>query len=125
MNHQLDLKTAAAYGRLLDFVPVYQLDDFRKRFEEFLDAYDADIKTEKTAPAPAPENVDKQRTIPKVGEIYSRFGGKIRIVAMLKDNNGYVIAIQAIQTSAKTLFNAVEFLPLSDFEQMNFTKEAF
>ena len=49
MKHKLSLKAAAAYGHLIDsFVPVYMRDDFRKRFEEFLDAYDADSKPDIT-----------------------------------------------------------------------------
>ena len=97
--------------------------DFENLFEKFLDAYDGGNTPDKTQTVPED---DEQRDIPKVGEIYrSSLQGKIKIVAVIKDRDGCVIAIQAIKTSAKHLLNAVEFLPLSDFELMNFTKEDY
>ena len=125
MNHKLNLKAAEAYGRMHACVPDYSRINFVNAFNEFLDAYDGNSKPDKTQTVQNfQREVGEQRTIPKVGEVYrSRLQDKIKIVAVIKDRDGCVIAIQALKTSVKPLVNAVEFLPLSDFEQMGFTKE--
>ena len=120
MKYQLSLKTAAAYGRLLDFVPVYQRDDFKKNFEEFLATYDADNETEKTAPAPALETVDKQRTIPKVGEIYKdTFSGvRFEVLAVIADSVVITKSITALPQN-----ETVQIGTLEKFQRLNLTKE--
>ncbi|MBR2519060.1 MAG: hypothetical protein IKE46_04655 [Selenomonadaceae bacterium] len=56
MNHKLSLKTADFYGRLLACVPEYARINFDDVFENFLDAYDADIKAEKSTPVEKPKS---------------------------------------------------------------------
>lgn len=126
MKHQLSMEAAAAYATLLnEYVDYDERDNFSKDFEKFLDAYDGNSKPDKTQTV---ENfqreVAEQRTIPKVGEIYrTSCAGKIKIIAVIKDRNGCVVVIQAVTSPQSHLFGAVEFLPLTNFEQMGFTKE--
>lgn len=156
MNHKLSLKAAAAYGHLIDdFVPVYLRDDFRKRFEEFLDAYDADSKPDKTqtvqnfqrevAAEKAIQAVedtlehanfngdvekffkanglkfDKQRDIPKVGEIYrDTLNYRLKILAVLNDANGYIILMQNCSDFLKS---SIRLMTLTDFEKLTVYKE--
>ena len=121
MQHKLNLEAAAAYGHLIDgFVPVYMRDDFRKRFEEFLDAYDGNSKPDKTQTV---ENfqreVNEQRDIPKVGEIYKDlFGRRYQIVAVFNE------ACVATSTIGKPFNESViQFGSLYRFKTSDLTKE--
>lgn len=133
MKHQLSMKAAAAYGHLIDsFVPVYMRDDFKKRFEEFLDAYDADIKAEKLAAEKLNQQVkdalknvtfkfEDPRAIPKVGEIYrDTLNYRLKILAVLNDANGYIILMQNCSDFLKS---SIRLMTLTDFEKLTVYKE--
>lgn len=125
MNHKINLETAKIYGDLLNMVDPTCHKTFAKRFDEFLDAYDGNSKPDKTQTVQNfQREVAEQRAVPKVGEIYrTSCAGKIKIIAVIKDRNGSVVVIQAVTSPQSHLFGVVEFLPLTNFEQMRFTKE--
>ena len=142
MKHQLSMKAATKYAKLLSlFVADEDFDGFNEDFEEFLDAYDADIKAEKLAaeklnqqvkdalknvtfkfedPRAIP-TVDEQRAVPKVGEIYrDTLNYRLKILAVLNDANGYIILMQNCSDFLKS---SIRLMTLTDFEKLTVYKE--
>ena len=121
MKHQLSLEAAAAYATLLnEYVDYDERDNFSKDFEKFLDAYAGDSKPDKTQTV---ENfqreVNEQRDIPKVGEIYKDlFGRRYQIVAVFNE------ACVATSTIEKPFNESViQFGSLYRFKTSDLTKE--
>lgn len=115
MKHKLSLKAAAAYGYLLACVPEYARINFDDVFENFLNAYDADNKPDKTQTV---QNF--QRDIPKVGEVYKDlFGHRFQIVGVF---NEPCVATQTIGDNPlnEQIF---QFASLKRFKFSDLTKE--
>lgn len=101
MQHKLNLEAAAAYGRLLKFVINVEQDKFAQAFEEFLDAYDADSKPDKTQTVQNfQREVDKQRENSWLDEIYKRFvdNDNVKIFSVRRlDDGSTVIQFEKVQ----------------------------
>lgn len=144
MKHKLSMEAATAYATLLnEYVDADERDNFSEDFEEFLDAYDADIKAEKInvdvkasgdegnaeemiqTIKDALKNVtfkfEDPRAIPKVGEIYrDTLNYRLKILAVLNDANGYIILMQNCSDFLKS---SIRLMTLTDFEKLTVYKE--
>ena len=64
---------------------------------------------------------DKQRAIPKVGEIYrDTLNYRLKILAVLNDANGYIILMQNCSDFLKS---SIRLMTLTDFEKLTVYKE--
>lgn len=123
MKHQLSMKSATAYATLLnEYVDYDERDNFSKDFEKFLDAYDGDLKAEKTQTVQNfQREVAEQRAVPKVGEVYrDTLNYRLKILAVLNDANGYIILMQNCSDFLKS---SIRLMTLTDFEKLTVYKE--
>lgn len=113
MNHKLNLKAAAAYGHLIDMVPVLDRKLFAKTFEDFLNAYDGETVQETAT------KDDAQITSPKVGDVYKDiFKNRFKVIAVIA---GSVVVTQTVKDDTEDPI--IQFGSLERFSHSNLVKE--